>query len=120
MADTAAASNYENAKSVQAMYDLMGVAGGEREANDTVKGLLEDPQGWNKARHKAYPTTDLNLVTDRFTKENREWIKQKMDARLSPIIQRIYGVPPSAVRATDVSHAFYVLFVDSCVRFRFD
>jgi hypothetical protein len=137
MADTAAASNYENAKSVQAMYELMGTnnnntaggGGGENnrmvEANDTVKGLIKDPPGWNKVRHAAYPTTDLNLVTDPFTKEDREWIKQKMDARLSPIIQRIYGVPPSAVRATDVSQSclLYIVFVDSCccccVRFRF-
>jgi chemotaxis protein histidine kinase CheA len=116
MADTAAASNYENAKSVHAMYDLMmGAAaggGGEiMEANDTVKGLLEDPPGWNKARHKAYPTTDLNLVTDPFTKEDREWIQQKMDARLSPIIQRIYGVPPSAVRATDVSQSCLFMYL---------
>ena len=100
MADAAAKANYEDAKSVQAMYELTG---GEMDENSDTKSLLEEPQGWQKLRHASYPTTDLNLITDPFTREDRDWIKQKLDARLAPIIQRIYGVPPSAIRATDVS-----------------
>jgi cytoskeletal protein RodZ len=98
MADAAAQVNYEKARSVHAMYELTG-----RDANETGTGLLEDPKGWQKLRHGSYPTTDLNLVTDPFTKENHDYLKQKLDARLSPIIQRIYGIPPAAVRAYDVS-----------------
>lgn len=29
------------------------------------------PVGWRKDRHSTYPTTDLNVVTDPFTKEDR-------------------------------------------------
>lgn len=113
MADDAAEVNYQEAKSVQDMYDLTG-----GETNHTIKELLEEPRGWNKYRHQTYPTTDLNLITDPFTKDDREYIKQKMDARLSPIIQRIYGIPPSAIRAIDVSCPLRKEFVYNCGHLR--
>ena len=106
MADAAADMGYKEAKGVEAMYNLLAPSESEdveeRELNETVKGLLQEPFGWQKARHGSYPTTDLNLVTDPFTKEDRSFIKEKFDSRLSPILQRIWGIPPSAIRANDV------------------
>lgn len=64
--------------------------------------FAEWPEGWHKARHNQYPTTDLNLVTDPFTKEDRAWLAQRLDARLAPLIERIHGVVPGALRANDV------------------
>ena len=78
----------------------------EKESNSThtrISGYLKEPFGWQKTRHKAHPTTDLNLVTDNFSEEDRSWIQQRLDARLAPTLERIYGVPPSAIRANDVS-----------------
>lgn len=97
-ADEAAAENYVRAQESEASHALEGTS-----VNRTVEQLLKDPEGWNKLRHQEYPTTDLNLVTDPFTKEHRDWIKEKLDARLAPIIQRIWGIPPSSIRANDVS-----------------
>jgi hypothetical protein len=113
MADVAADISYKEAKSVEAMYNLLPPSEGEdeddaaeRQLDDTVKGLLQEPVGWQKFRHGNYPTTDLNIVTDPFTKEDRAFIKEKLDARLSPILQRIWGIPPSAIRANDVRMSF--------------
>ena len=78
----------------------------EKELNSThtrISGYLKEPFGWQKTRHKAHPTTDLNLVTDNFSEEDRSWIQQRLDSRLAPTLERIYGVPPSAIRANDVS-----------------
>lgn len=96
-AEEAAFSNYQNAKSIEAMYALM-----DEQPNATVQQLLMEPYGWNKLRHQEYPTTDLNLVTDPFTKEHRQWIQEKLDSRLAPLLQRIWGIPPNAIRANDV------------------
>lgn len=133
MADDAASVNYQKAKSVEGMYNLIGAVGGgvkndndhdnefdddddDGAANQTIMAFLQEPYGWNKIRHREYPTTDLNLVTDPFTKEHRDYIKDKLDARLSPIIQRIYGIPPASIRATDVSFFCFVLcFVFFCL-----
>ncbi len=97
MAEEAAAANLVSARKVQAD---MAISGGE--ANTTIQHFLNDPEGWNKLRHAEYPTTDLNLVTDPFTKEHREWLQKKLDARLAPILQRVWGIPPSSIRANDV------------------
>ena len=69
----------------------------------TMLGYLKEPYGWQKTRHKFHSTTDLNLVTDSFLDEDRAWIQQRLDARLAPTLERIFGVPPSAIRANDVS-----------------
>jgi hypothetical protein len=119
MADVAAEMSYKEAKSVEAMNNLLPPPSGEdddmeeRQLNDTTKGLLQEPFGWQKSRHGSYPTTDLNIVTDPFTKEDRAFIKEKFDSRLSPILQRIWGIPPSAIRANDVRH--YLAVTLACV-----
>lgn len=64
--------------------------------------LLKEPAGWQKSRHTIYQTTDLNLVTDPFSGEAREYISQKLNARLAPLLQRIFGVTPRAIRANDM------------------
>jgi hypothetical protein len=102
MADVAAQKNYKEAKSLEATHIFMN--DGE-EVNATVKHFLLEPFGWQKRRHGLYPTTDLNLVTDPFTKADQLYIKNKLDARLSPIVQRIFGVPGSSIRANDVSYS---------------
>jgi hypothetical protein len=70
--------------------------------NKTITGYMKEPYGWQKTRHTNHPTTDLNLINDLFSNDDREWITQKLDSRLSPTIQYIFGVPPSSVRANDI------------------
>jgi hypothetical protein len=70
--------------------------------NSTFKSLLKAPEGWQKTRHAEYPTTDLNLVTDPFTKADRKWLAGMLNRRLSPLIERIYGITPGAIRADDM------------------
>jgi hypothetical protein len=102
MADDAAAVNFATASEIQSSFALNG-----GEVNDTIQLFLTEPKGWNKMRHQEYPTTDLNLVTDPFTKEHRAWLKEKMDTRLAPLIQRIWGIPPNSIRANDVRTTSY-------------
>jgi hypothetical protein len=64
--------------------------------------LLEDPKGWKKDRHGSYPTTDLNLVTDSFTKEDRAGLSDILSARLAPLMERTQGVHPGALRVNDM------------------
>jgi hypothetical protein len=78
------------------------VAAQRNAQNSTDDKLLEEPVGWQKARHATYPTIDLNLVTDSFLKEDRDYLANLLDHRLSPLMQRIYGIVPSAIRANDV------------------
>ena len=68
-----------------------------------LNSMLNYPNGWKKDRHSSYPTTDLNLVTDPFTVEDREWLGQRLDARLAPLVERGYGIARGAIRANDVS-----------------
>ena len=60
------------------------------------------PAGWKKDRHTLYPTTDLNLVSDPFNTSDREWLASILDARLSPVIERAYGVFRGAIRTNDM------------------
>lgn len=77
---------------------------GNNEKNATQPSLLlEEPLGWQKLRHSAYPTIDLNLVTDPFTADDRAYIQTLMDARLAPLLQRVYGLSSAqSIRANDV------------------
>ena len=102
MANAAAQSNFEKAKSLNESSTT-------DEMDKVTKGLLEEPVGWQKLRHAAYPTTDLNLVADPFSDSDRDYIQSKLDARLAPLIQRLYGIPPAALRARDVSTFFVFL-----------
>ena len=72
--------------------------------NKTIMGLLSEPYGWQKTRHGIYPTTDLNIITDPFTKSDRMWIQNILNSRLTPLIERIYGIPATSIRANDVSY----------------
>ena len=105
MAERVAEKNYEMAQKfveteVEVEHDT------NSSMNKTMMGYLKEPYGWQKTRHKFHPTTDLNLVTDNFSAEDRAWIQQRLDARLAPTLERIFGVPPSAIRANDVSDYF--------------
>jgi len=77
---------------------------GERHSflQNQMRGYLDEPRGWQKLRHELYPTTDLNVVTDGFSEADRNWLRQKLDARLAPTLERIFGIPPSAIRANDM------------------
>ena len=68
----------------------------------TYRTMLQPPLGWHKLRHGNYPTTDLNLVTDPFTAENRTYLTELFDKRLAPTLERIYGIPQRAFRAIDM------------------
>lgn len=59
-----AARNSEEAYRAKEAAEIAGEA-----VNKSVKGLLYEPIGWQKHRHGAYPTTDLNSeysINDRF------------------------------------------------------
>jgi hypothetical protein len=96
-----------NRKAAEAEAAVLGMPA----LNDTLEGFLKEPLGWQKRRHNSYPTTDLNVMTDPFTKNDRAWIRQKLDARLAPTISRLFGVPQGAIRADDVSHKSTVYIV---------
>jgi hypothetical protein len=108
MAERVADVNYRQAQQERARLVLETAASTEDVVKEMLgqplKGYLEDPPGWQKLRHRSFPTTDLNLVTDPFTREDQEWVRTKLDARLAPTLERIFGVPPSSIRAIDVSN----------------
>ena len=93
--EQAARRNYDMAKQQQ--------TNNNSDSSSSSLSFLEEPIGWQKKRHQKYSTTDLNVVTDPFSKEDRQWLKEKLDARLAPTIQRVYGVPIGSIRANDVS-----------------
>lgn len=70
--------------------------------NETLAMLQRHPAGWQKARHGLYPTTDLNLVTDPFTAEDRDLLGGILDQRLAPVLERVFGVARGAIRANDL------------------
>lgn len=97
MADRVAQRNYQEAQASILLVDE------QHSPNTKIQEMLQEPVGWQKTRHGNYPTTDLNVVTDPFTKQDRAWIQEKFDARLAPTLGKIYGIPPSSIRANDVS-----------------
>ncbi|GFH61535.1 hypothetical protein CTEN210_18011 [Chaetoceros tenuissimus] len=66
-----------------------------------IDKLLQWPEGWSKDRHGSYPTTDLNLATD-FDQKSKRYIQTVLDARVSPLLERIYGITQEAIRADDM------------------
>jgi hypothetical protein len=98
MAEQNAQHNHQVAKNVTFLAKIEGI-----ETNETIQGYLIDPVGWQKKRHGNYPTTDMNLVTDPFTKSDRAWLQEKWDARLAPTLGRLFGIPAHSIRAYDVS-----------------
>jgi hypothetical protein len=72
------------------------------EWSETEEQVMEEPAGWTKLRHKHYPTNDLNLVTDPFTAEDQKWMRHLLDARLAPLLARLYGIPPRSIQADDL------------------
>eukprot|EP00584_Thalassiosira_punctigera_P006776 CAMPEP_0172543076 /NCGR_PEP_ID=MMETSP1067-20121228/13552_1 /TAXON_ID=265564 ORGANISM="Thalassiosira punctigera, Strain Tpunct2005C2" /NCGR_SAMPLE_ID=MMETSP1067 /ASSEMBLY_ACC=CAM_ASM_000444 /LENGTH=539 /DNA_ID=CAMNT_0013329413 /DNA_START=470 /DNA_END=2089 /DNA_ORIENTATION=+ len=67
-----------------------------------LDSMLREPAGWTKDRHNHYPTTDLNLVTDPFTPEDRAWLANKLNARLAPVVERSFGIFRGSIRANDI------------------
>ena len=105
MAERVARENYDMAQKfvTTEVDEIEDGAKSNASIHNTMMGYLKEPYGWQKTRHVFHPTTDLNLVTDSFSDEDRAWIQQRLDARLAPTLERIFGVPPSAIRANDVS-----------------
>jgi hypothetical protein len=66
-----------------------------------LDSLLSSPPGWRKDRHQSYTTTDLNTVID-FTKDDLKQISTLLHSRLSPILEKIYGVSRDSIRANDM------------------
>lgn len=71
------------------------------ERKQELEKLLKWPPGWRKDRHFSYPTTDLNVVND-FGKEDLDKIASLLHARLSPLLERIYGITKDSIRANDM------------------
>lgn len=63
--------------------------------------FLKPPAGWKKQRHKSYPTTDLNVVDD-LEEVDRTYLQGLLDARLSPLLERVFGVSRDCIRAYDM------------------
>ena len=83
-----------------------------------LNSIIKDPSGWKKDRHISYPTTDLNLVTDPFTTEDRAYLAERLNARLAPVVERVFGIARGAIRANDVSIGLYCfgeVYVLRCV-----
>eukprot|EP00816_Leptocylindrus_hargravesii_P005282 CAMPEP_0196815686 /NCGR_PEP_ID=MMETSP1362-20130617/51248_1 /TAXON_ID=163516 /ORGANISM="Leptocylindrus danicus, Strain CCMP1856" /LENGTH=506 /DNA_ID=CAMNT_0042192735 /DNA_START=12 /DNA_END=1532 /DNA_ORIENTATION=- len=93
MAHRAAERNVKAAKNAGDDSDL---------TEEKRKLLMDPPMGWKKDRHTRYPTTDLNVVIDPFLKEDRMYLEEKLNARLAPMIERVYGIVPGAIRANDI------------------
>jgi hypothetical protein len=71
--------------------------------NDSSTHLHQPPAGWQKQRHLSYPTVDLNWVTDGFTNEDRTWLTEHvLNPRLAPTLEKIWGIPASALRLYDL------------------
>ena len=108
MAQAAAQRNYESALAMTKDPENEFPSGGDADADDDsttetrTNALLKEPKGWQKTRHRSYPTTDLNLVTDPFTRADRDWLGSVLDRRLAPTLARVYGVPASSIRANDM------------------
>jgi hypothetical protein len=105
LADQAAARNYEAA---------LGIT--PEEANATITAWKKEPLGWGKMRHGNYPTTDLNMVNDPFTKQDREWLGDLLDRRLAPTLARVFGIPINSIRANDM----FVVRYDAGQRIKLD
>lgn len=102
MAENAALRNAQNATDQLSLHDEENIGDeAEDEKIEALKKILEWPPGWKKDRHFSYPTTDLNVVVD-FEKEDKAAIKNILDARLSPLLERVYGVSRDGVRANDM------------------
>mmetsp|Transcript_54249 Transcript_54249/g.131624 ORF Transcript_54249/g.131624 Transcript_54249/m.131624 type:complete len:545 (+) Transcript_54249:103-1737(+) len=69
----------------------------------TTKALYDElntpPFGWRKQRQPEYPLTDLQVEDDPFFDDELDWIQDKLDKRLSPLIHRVYNIPPVALTA---------------------
>ena len=85
-------------------------------SSDVAHQLLQAPQGWQKARHASYATTDLNLVTDPFTHDDRHWMAERFNRRLAPLLARIYGISLLSIRANDL----FLVRYDEGIRDRLD
>jgi hypothetical protein len=105
LADQAAARNYESALAIT-----------PEEANATMQAWKKEPLGWQKQRHGNYPTTDLNMVIDPFTKQDREWLGDLLDRRLAPTLARVFGIPTNSIRANDM----FVVRYDAGQRIKLD
>lgn len=87
-------------------YDANNVTAGIKDPHllklNRLDNMLKEPAGWKKDRHTHYPTTDLNVVTDPFTPEDRAWLANKLNARLAPLVERSLGIFRGAIRANDI------------------
>jgi len=106
IAQSVADRNYNEAKNQRSNITASTTNNQQLSAVDKDKleeldKILKWPEGWKKDRHGSYPTTDLNLATD-FDPEARQYIQKILDARMSPLLERIFGVSRDAIRADDV------------------
>lgn len=101
MGHEAAARRADRAKKELALLKLENDDDKNGAAIYDLEKILEWPEGYKKDRHEAYPTTDLNVVVD-FSQEDKKFLKKILDARLSPILERVYGVTRDSIRANDI------------------
>ena len=96
MANKAAERN-----TMTAEMKLSNLEDNDNDQKKTLEKVLKWPSGWKKDRHGNYPTTDLNVVID-FTMEDLDYISKRLHARLSPLLETIYGISKDSIRANDM------------------
>jgi hypothetical protein len=102
MAHHVAAREYERQEEARVMFEVQHGSDDDF-PGDKHQDFLEFPQGWRKQQqHGGYPTCDLSLVHDSFTKQDRDYLSDLLDRRVAPIVSRIFDIPPSALRANDM------------------
>ncbi len=101
IAERAAARNAQRAENDIAMLAISNDENAQSRTKSLQK-VLEWPSGYKKDRHSSYPTTDLNVAID-FNDDDKAYLKKILDSRLSPLLERVYGVTRDSVRANDVS-----------------
>ncbi len=116
MAERAAARNAQKAENDITMLAISNDENAQSRTKSLQK-VLEWPRGYKKDRHSSYPTTDLNVAID-FNDDDKAYLKKILDARLSPLLERVYGVTRDSVRANDVSSMWLFCSLKSKVHYR--
>ena len=100
IAHNVAAREYETHEKARAMFEIQHGNDDDFPEGDSFSAF---PQGWRKhQQHGGYPTCDVSLVHDSFSKQDRAYLSDLLDRRVAPIVSRLFDIPASALRANDM------------------
>lgn len=101
MANAAALRNLEYAQEQLNQWDDSDSSDIKIYEKQKYEKVTKEPKGWTKDRHQSYPTTDLNVAIH-FNREEKAYLSKVLNARLSPLMERLYGVSRQSIRANDM------------------